>query len=181
MTKPQVYFIKPLHSGGPVKIGFSRYLEKRLAALQVGSPVPLEVEASFAGSCRAETYLHRKFCSQRIRGEWFRRSAELSAVIEHVKERGDLPLFDSKIKTGDAYFAEVEVAVKSENSQSAQFAKSIKRRASDICVPLEQLLKRAGVSNSTLWRWQSGTDPHPVTLGKIMDALDYFEGERAGQ
>ena len=57
----------------------------------------------------------------------------------------------------------------------------IRLRAYAARVSINQLLKRAGVQNSTFWRWENGdtADAHPVTLGKIADALAAIEAERA--
>jgi predicted DNA-binding transcriptional regulator AlpA len=55
----------------------------------------------------------------------------------------------------------------------------IKQRAYDARVSINKLMKRAGVSNSTLWRWKhEDRTPHPITLGKVVDALEAFEAER---
>ena len=52
-------------------------------------------------------------------------------------------------------------------------AADIKERAYQARISINALMNRAGVANSTLWRWRQpdAPDPHPVTLGKIMDAL----------
>ena len=54
---------------------------------------------------------------------------------------------------------------------------AIERRAYDARVSINRLLKDAGVQNSTFWRWKKGetTALHPVTSGKIEDALVRFE------
>ena len=54
----------------------------------------------------------------------------------------------------------------------------VKERAYQARVSVNKLMKRAKVSNSTLWRWQNeGADPHPITIAKIVDALEAFEAE----
>lgn len=59
-------------------------------------------------------------------------------------------------------------------------AAEIKERAYQARVSVNSVMKRAGVSNSTLWRWEKGIgDAHPFTIGKIEDALDAIEAERA--
>jgi predicted transcriptional regulator len=57
----------------------------------------------------------------------------------------------------------------------------IRRRAFEARVSINQLMKRAGLPNSTLWRWDTGrtTKPHPLTVAKIVDALTEIEAERA--
>jgi transcriptional regulator with XRE-family HTH domain len=56
----------------------------------------------------------------------------------------------------------------------------IRARAYEARVSINQLMKRAGVENSTFWRWDNGTtkEIHPVTVGKIADALAEIEAER---
>lgn len=58
---------------------------------------------------------------------------------------------------------------------------TIRRRAFEARVSINQVLLKAGVSGSTLWRWVQKPDskPNPVTIGKIEDALAHFEQERA--
>lgn len=57
----------------------------------------------------------------------------------------------------------------------------IKERATAAHIPISKLLERAGVQKTTFWRWSTGetSDPHPVTLRKIADALEAFEAEKA--
>ena len=57
----------------------------------------------------------------------------------------------------------------------------IRRRAYDARVSINQLMKRAGMPNSTFWRWERGhiAKPHPITVGRICDALDAIEREQA--
>lgn len=57
----------------------------------------------------------------------------------------------------------------------------IRSRAYEARVTMNQLMKRAGVPNSTFWRWDTGkiNAPHPITLARIMEALEAAEAERA--
>jgi len=59
--------------------------------------------------------------------------------------------------------------------------KEIRDRAYAARVPVSEVMKRAGVANSTFHRWvkSDGPKPHPVTLGKIEDALAAIEAEYA--
>lgn len=58
---------------------------------------------------------------------------------------------------------------------------TVRNRAYNARITLNGLMKRAGVENSTFWRWAGGKTKniHPVTLGKINDALVAIEAERA--
>lgn len=59
-----------------------------------------------------------------------------------------------------------------------QEAASIRKRAYDARISVNALLKKAGVSGTTLWRWEKGKGvAHPVTLAKIKDALALVEAD----
>lgn len=70
-----LYFIQ---SGkGPVKIGVAVNVSGRLADLQVANPENLKVIQQFVVSNKSlafelERWMHERFHSQRIRGEWYR-------------------------------------------------------------------------------------------------------------
>jgi hypothetical protein len=77
-----VYFIAG--SVGAVKIGSARDVGKRLADLQCGSPIPLEVLATSEGGEKLEREYHRRFATHRLHGEWFERTPSLQAQIERL-------------------------------------------------------------------------------------------------
>ncbi len=58
---------------------------------------------------------------------------------------------------------------------------AIRDRAYAARISVNELLKRAKVSNSTIWRWQQDGNykPHPITVAKIMEALVAAEQDRA--
>ena len=59
-------------------------------------------------------------------------------------------------------------------------AADIKERAYQARISINKLLGNAGVANSTLWRWEqpNAPEPHPVTLGKVLDALAQAEAAK---
>jgi hypothetical protein len=67
---------------GPVKIGLTRDVRRRLETLQISSPTRLRLLALFEGSRELECELHRRFAAARIKGEWFKPIPEL---IEFAK------------------------------------------------------------------------------------------------
>lgn len=81
LTGSVVYFIQAI-SGGPIKIGFTRNLTTRLAALQNSHPERLIVVAAFPGGPAEEGELHHKFKAVRVNGEWYEPSSDLLAEIE---------------------------------------------------------------------------------------------------
>lgn len=79
-----VYFMRPVGCTGPVKIGCSSYLPKRLNDLSVWSPVPLEVFASFPGGIAQEWAIQYKFRDSLSHHEWFHWSPELESLMLDV-------------------------------------------------------------------------------------------------
>lgn len=57
--------------GNVVKLGTTTQLAKRLRALQLSSPTPLELLWSAPGDRDSETELHQHFAHLRMHGEWF--------------------------------------------------------------------------------------------------------------
>lgn len=79
-----VYFVKPTDAAGPIKIGCSVYPPHRLSALQLWSPVELEVVCTIAGTRSVENAIHQQFAKSRIRGEWFEATTELQQLIARL-------------------------------------------------------------------------------------------------
>jgi hypothetical protein len=76
-----VYFIGA--TDGPIKIGYtSKAPEQRVKEIQTGNPERLKVLAKTPGSQRLETAFHAIFATQRMVGEWFRRTPELARLVE---------------------------------------------------------------------------------------------------
>lgn len=80
----RVYFVRPVGSEGPVKIGCSLLPENRLAALAVWSPVPLEIVALLEGDESLERRFHASFREDWSHGEWFKASERLSETIKAI-------------------------------------------------------------------------------------------------
>lgn len=76
----RIYFVQGI-SGGPIKIGWSKWVHQRLQDMQIGSPVPLKILATIPGSQPEERRVHKRFKGIRIRGEWFDPSPELLEFI----------------------------------------------------------------------------------------------------
>lgn len=91
MTDKTVYFLRPIGKNGPIKIGCSMHPIKRLRTVEIWSPQKLEIAASAPGSHFHENALHHRFANQRLHGEWFKASAELTALIDSVIATGALP------------------------------------------------------------------------------------------
>jgi hypothetical protein len=77
-----VYFIRA-DEHGPIKIGHSTNVEKRLEQLQTGSSHPLRLLAKFKHdrAKEIEKSLHSAFADLRLEGEWFEASDRILDVI----------------------------------------------------------------------------------------------------
>jgi hypothetical protein len=81
-----VYFVQS--TAGPIKIGFTCHLAKRIANLNGMLPEGVSLMASLPGDRRTEAYFHTKLASYRIQGEWFRPADAVLLAVEDVKNRG---------------------------------------------------------------------------------------------
>jgi hypothetical protein len=81
-----IYFIR---GAGAIKIGFASSLVRRMASLQTGSPVTLEVIASFKGTMAQERQIHAALAEYRLQGEWFQ---DTTAVVSAAKRFARNPL-----------------------------------------------------------------------------------------
>ena len=70
-----IYFIQ--QGDGPVKIGHTNNIKKRLESLQIGNPELLLLRISMGPMSkklaqRTEKLIHRRFADNSIRGEWYK-------------------------------------------------------------------------------------------------------------
>lgn len=85
---PCVYVIEA-SPGSPVKIGFTKGLiSARIKELQTGSHAPLRLITAAPAERKIESAIHRHLKSDRLTGEWFRRSNRVRRMIERIG-RGD--------------------------------------------------------------------------------------------
>lgn len=49
----------------------------------------------------------------------------------------------------------------------------LENRAAEAGIPLQHILRRAGVHRATIWRWKNGkAEPRPYTRGRLENALN---------
>ena len=77
---PQVYFAQD-GDDGPIKIGTSKYVARRLRSLQISAPRPLRLLGTMPGGHGLERELHRQFADLQVHGEWFRPESPLTEYI----------------------------------------------------------------------------------------------------
>ena len=80
-----IYFIQP-DCGGPIKIGHSVNVAKRLNQLQGAHYEKLDVLLCMPGRKDLESKLHERFNALRLRGEWFSPGDDLLAFIAASKQ-----------------------------------------------------------------------------------------------
>jgi hypothetical protein len=78
-----VYFIQR-GPDGPIKIGWSEDVERRLSELQTANAEPLHVLGKIEGTMADEAATHAKFASFRMEAEWFRSCPEILDYVRHA-------------------------------------------------------------------------------------------------
>jgi hypothetical protein len=81
----KVYFVQE-GAAGPIKIGYAIDPEGRYRSLQTAHASELRLLLAIPGDIMLETYLHKRFASTRIRGEWFAPSADLYMLITLLQQ-----------------------------------------------------------------------------------------------
>jgi hypothetical protein len=79
-----VYF---LAAGEKIKIGISVNIDKRIKALQTGTPDKIEVLFTITGGRRLEKYFHGRFAAEWLGGEWFSYRGAIKAFLSGNQNR----------------------------------------------------------------------------------------------
>jgi predicted GIY-YIG superfamily endonuclease len=87
MTRGQIMYVYFLQAGkdGPIKIGATSELERRLKQMQTGNHLELNYIACIpcdnkGEALKLEADFHRFFLRQRIRGEWFKGEIDFNKI-----------------------------------------------------------------------------------------------------
>lgn len=80
-----VYFIGTAEGTGPVKIGYTIALARRLSEIERAEGRRMRVLSTFAGGREAERALHLRFAHRRVSGEWFERCKEVLDTAERLR------------------------------------------------------------------------------------------------
>jgi hypothetical protein len=81
-----VYFVRA-GDNGPIKIGFSRNVNARIASLQTAHPERLKLLAVRRGHRDSERDFHARFAHLRLEGEWFLPEPELLSATQEMGTR----------------------------------------------------------------------------------------------
>jgi len=79
-----VYFVES-GEDGPIKIGWSQDVERRIAELQVANAHKLNLLGVVPGTMKNEGELHAKFAHIRMEAEWFQNTEE---IHEYLRKNG---------------------------------------------------------------------------------------------
>lgn len=150
---PIVYFIR-CNSGGLIKIGYSTDLPARLASLGHANAGGVSLLASAPGGNVAESRIHAMFREDRVRGEWFRPSANLLEFVAKVRDCGSL-LFGPAVEDVDAAFSATS------SDESAAFRVIVGAAIKARTTPFSSITQKAlaqgiGVTRHTVNNWVLG-------------------------
>jgi hypothetical protein len=87
-TGPCVYVLQPT-DGGPIKIGFTQNLTRRLLSIQAMGAQPLALLGTICGDRETERKIHIQLTTSRWRGEWYQPT---SSVLRFLIENGMHPV-----------------------------------------------------------------------------------------
>lgn len=80
-----VYFIQS-GEDGPIKIGWSEDVIRRLAELQTANAHPLRVLGTVPGTLQDEATMHQRFAHLRMEAEWFQNDPEIVDFVSGLKD-----------------------------------------------------------------------------------------------
>jgi hypothetical protein len=106
-----VYMIQAGGEHGPVKIGVTDDVEKRLIGMQTGNHLRLAVMRLFEGGPVEERALHQRFDDLRLNGEWFSFSKAMLGDLGLVEVKDDVTLWVERLNEISARHTEVGNAV----------------------------------------------------------------------
>lgn len=134
---------------GLVKIGQTSDPVLRFAAIQASNHEVLTVLRTLQGGAPEESWLHRRFAARHVRAEWFEFTEEMLIVTP--------PLFGA-----GACLTAFGIPTPGE----------VERRFRDAGMTIATACGAAGISQSTFYRWKSGSGSIAVsTLLRLVDVV----------
>lgn len=82
-----VYFIQ-VGSDGPIKVGLTNNITKRISVLQTGNPFPLHFLTAFRGTTKEAAEIRERFSHLRMHGEWLAAGVDLVDFIKQHMRSG---------------------------------------------------------------------------------------------
>jgi hypothetical protein len=78
-----VYFVEA-GAGGPIKIGWTQDIDRRIAELQTANAHKLTLLGMVPGTMETEASLHARFSHLRLEAEWFKNSEEIHDFLREA-------------------------------------------------------------------------------------------------
>ena len=97
-----IYFVGVV--GGPIKIGRTNNLRRRMVELRTTTKQDLQVWAMKDGRTLEEGLYHHRFAADRIEGEWFAPSPALMAEIARLRDLPSKRVPALRVRTGRGAF-----------------------------------------------------------------------------
>jgi len=144
-----VYIVRADETG-PVKIGWSNSVVKRMRAIKPTPTTELTIIRLLDVPRCVEPWLHQIFSEQRLNGEWF--------------------TFDERMLTIEPFVApETSPGTLEEDNLCAA---DIERMATERGRTMQQVCADLGVAYTTFWRWRAGKgEPSLSMYRRLRDAV----------
>lgn len=161
MSGPVIYFIRSTH-GGPVKIGRTRNLERRLGALQCGIADPVVVMRTVPGFAKVERWFHKHFAAHQVSREWFTFHPDMMHI--------ECP---AELASEDLAGSDLAAPFVTEESVAKLVSSALRRVVGDrtITAASREIGEKVGVSPRTVENYISGLhSPNGAQLVMLMAA-----------
>lgn len=171
-----IYFVQAdSDDDGPIKIGYSKNVDARMASLQTSTARPLRLIAVIDGSEDDERAIHARFANAHVRGEWFRPCAELRAYLDSLPPVEWVPRKTRPLRTRP----------RCQDLRPGQITpQEWKQWRADLGLSRREAVEAMGLSSiRTLEKWEQGKPCRtPGFIRKVMDAVrDEVVAERLRQ
>lgn len=170
-----VYFIQA-GDDGPVKIGYTSNVKRRLGSLQCGHYQKLKVIREINGDKRAEKRLHKICAGSHVRGEWFNFSEDILIVDPGVEPPIKAPTKKAvRVPTKLEIYLREQETTQPTNAMHGRIL-AIEARLTAIDSNMTALCAKAEITRSTVTRWKSGcTYPLIKLYDKLLETLEKME------
>lgn len=154
-----VYMIRA-GDDGPVKIGVSGNIKKRVATLQGAHPRQLTLLRVVDGTFSTEKQFHSRFSHVRLAGEWFAFDPDMLTCDPQT-----LPL---KVRRKQPYQARPPRPILPGVDHTAK----IERMARSKGLSIAQVCRLANVNQATFQRWKGGATPQIDTYNRVLAVIE---------
>lgn len=173
-----IYFAQTRIDRTKVKIGYTTNLAARKANLSVSVPGGICFIATLNGDMETEQYLHDKFSSYCVGGEWFSLAGELEEFIRKVQngESVALPLKDAgavrRKQTSDYSGDAIEL---SRQMATAILNKEHRGIGDTVGATIHRVARKYGISSNILHRLRYRHEKADIWAGEFLHLKEIYE------